>query len=324
MRRHTVVVILTLAAATARAQTSQPATPTVEQLITTRRLDEAKTQIDAMLARNANDANALYLMGRLQYAQGKSSAAVDWFEKAISHDDRTSAYHLWLGNALGDEAQKASKFRQPFLARRVKSEFERAVELDPRSVDGRLGLVDFYSIAPGFMGGDMDKARAQAAELLKLNPMRGHYGLARIAERQKDSVTAENELRAAVAAHPDSTFGYANLAGFYRRHTRWDDAFATWDALIKARPDLASAHANWGIYTVYSGRNLERGEREMKYYLANIPSDAAPTTISLVHLRLGQLYEKTARRELARGEYNEAIKAYPQNEEARKALAALR
>lgn len=306
------------------SQSSAAAPPTVEQLISTRRLDEAKVAIDAMLARDKNDPNALYLMGRYAYAQGNSSQAVDWFEKAVARNDQVAVYHLWLGNALGDETQKASKFRQPFLARRVKSEFERTVALDPRSVDGRLGLVDFYSVAPGIMGGDMNKAKAQAAEILPLNAMRGHYALARVAERQKDTVTAEKELRAAVAAQPDSNFGYAGLAAFLRRHGRWDDAFATWDALIKARPDLATAHANWGIYAVLSGKNLERGERELKYYLEHTPADAPPTTISLVHQQLGQLYEKTSRKELARAEYTEALKINPKNDAAKKALDALR
>jgi tetratricopeptide (TPR) repeat protein len=326
MPRLIALALLLVAPVAASAQTpaSPSAAPTVEQLITNRRFDEAKTAIDAMLARNGRDANALYLMGRLVYAEGNSGAAVDWFEKAVDRDDKVSVYHAWLGSALGDEAQRASKLRQPFLARRVRNEFERAVELDPASVPGRQGLVDFYSIAPGIMGGDMNKARVHAAELMKVSPMRGHYALARIAERQKDTVTAEKELRATVAVQPDSTFGYANLAGFYRRHTRWDDAFATWDALIKARPDLAAGHANWGIYAAISGMHYDRGERELKYYLANIPADAAPATISAVHYRLGQIYEKTARKDQARASYNEALKINPKNQDAKKALDALK
>jgi len=206
----------------------------------------------------------------------------------------------------------------------VKNEFERAVALDPRSVLARQGLVDFYSVAPGIMGGDMNKAKLQANEMLPLSAMRGHFALARIAERQKDSVTAEGEFKASVAAQPDSTFGYANLAAFYRRHERWDEAFATWDALIKARPDVVAAHANWGVLSALSGRNYERGERELKYYLANVPSDALPATISAVHFRLGQIYEKTSRRDAARAAYSEALKANPQNQDAKKALDGLK
>src|SRR5438552_4337711 len=184
-----------------------PAATTPEALINARRFDEARTTIDAMLAREKHDANALYYMGRLAYAQGNSGQAVDWFEKAVERNERSAVYHNWLGNALGDEAQKANKLRQPMLARRVKREFERAVELDPTLIAPREGLVTFYSVAPGIMGGSMDKAREQANEILKLSSLRGHWQLAQLAERQKDTVAAEHEYKTAVSAAPDSAAG---------------------------------------------------------------------------------------------------------------------
>src|SRR5438477_9728463 len=92
---------------------SAAATP--EQLINARRFEEARTTIDAMLARDRHDANALYYMGRLAYAQGNSGHAVGWFEKAVERSERSAVYQNWLGNALGDEAQKANKLRQPML-----------------------------------------------------------------------------------------------------------------------------------------------------------------------------------------------------------------
>ena len=101
------------------AQSPQPA-PSVlstEQLIVARKFDEAKPAVQAALARDKNDPNALYLMGRLVYAQGNSGEGVDWFEKAIARNSKIATYHTWLGNALGDETQRASKFRQPFLAK---------------------------------------------------------------------------------------------------------------------------------------------------------------------------------------------------------------
>ena len=161
-------------------------------------------------------------------------------------------------------------------------------------------------------------------EILKLSAMRGHYSLGRLAERQKDSTTAEREFRAAMTSQPDSAYGYGVLANFYRRQNRWDDAFAVWDALIAARPDLVVTHANWGIYAALSGQHLDRGERELKQYLANVPKDASPTTLSVVHWRLGQIYEKTSRAELARAEFTEAVKINPQNQDAKKSLDALK
>jgi tetratricopeptide (TPR) repeat protein len=306
----------------AQAPQPQPAL-SGEQLFESRRYDEAKAAFQAQLARNRNDTKALYYMGRIEYAQGNSGKAVDWFEKAVKRDERSSEIHTWLGNALGDEAQKASKFRQPFLARRVKSEYERAVELDPKSIDAREGLVGFYSIAPGFMGGDMEKARAQAAEIAKLNPIRGHLQTGRVAERAKDSVTAEREYNALIASYPDSVIGYNALAVYYRAHSRWDDSFATHERLMAKRPDDLPVHLSWAGTSAMSGKNLERGEREAKFYLANA-KDAPQSSLSSAHWRLGMIYEKTARKEMARAEYKEAIRLWPSNQNAKRSLEALK
>ncbi len=314
---------LLLAVASVAAQTpSVPATP--QQLFEARRFDEARSAFQAQLSRNKNDAVALYYMGRIADAQDKSGEAVDWFEKAVKLDDRNALYHFWLGAALGDEAQKASKFRQPFLARRVKSEFERAVALDPQMLDARFGLLDFYSIAPGIMGGSMEMAREQAAAIGRLNPMRGHLAAARIALRQKNDTLAIREYEAAIAIAPDSTAGYFELAGLYRSRQRWAESLATYDRLLGRKPDEAVARARWGIVSAVSGMEMERGERELKLFLANAPAETTTQSFSNVHFRLGQIYEKTGRKELARSAYEESLKLNAGQAEAKKALAGLK
>jgi tetratricopeptide (TPR) repeat protein len=305
------------------AQATPPKPLSAVQLIDARRLDEAQPLVQAMLARNSDDPEALFLMGRLVYARGNSHEAVDWLEKAIKRNDRIAVYHTWLGNALGDEAQRASKFRQPFLARRVKTEFEQAVTLDPASVDAREGLVGFYSIAPGFLGGDMNKARAQAAAISKLDPIRGHLQTGRVAERANDPATAEREYNALIASFPDSIIGYNALAALYRTQSRWDEAFAIHERIMVQHPQDLAVHLSWAGTSAMSGTYLDRGEREAKFYLANA-KDAAPTSLSNAHWRLGMIYEKTSRNELARAEYNEALKLWPSNPNAKRSLAALR
>jgi len=305
------------------AQSSATAV-TPEKLFELRRFDEARAAFEGILAKDKNDANALFYLGRIAEAQGKSGDAVDWYEKAVKRDDKNALYHFYLGSAVGTEAQKANKLRQPFLARRVKSEFERSVQLDPNLIDPRFGLVDFYSIAPGIMGGSMDKAREQAAEIGKLNAMRGHEANARIANRVKDTITVEKEWRAAITVAPDSARGYSGLATFYRGRGRYDEAAAVYDEWMKARPNDATPHANWGIVAVLAGKNLERAERELKYWFEHYPKDTPPAVVSGIHFRLAQLYEKQSRKDLARAEYEEAVKLNPDNQDAKKALAALK
>lgn len=324
------ITIAPLVAGGAQApQTSATAAPvaqTPERLIQERRFDEAHTVLRAQLTRDRNDANAMYWMGRASDGEGKTDDAIGWFEKAVKVDDNNAVYHLWLGNSVGDKAQNASKLKQPFLARRVKSEFERAVALDPTLIDARQGLVDFYSMAPGFMGGSMDKAKEQVAEITKLSPLQGHRSGARLGERDdKDLTGAEREYQAAIATAPDSLQAYYALAALYRRQSKWDDAFAAYERILKLKPGELVPHLGWGAVSAISGKSIEKGERELRYFLANgTLKTVGNQNLAGAHFRLGQICEKTNRRDQAKAEYTEALKINPQHPLAQKALDALK
>ena len=101
-------------------------------------------------------------------------------------------------------------------------------------------------------------------------------------------------------------------------------AMDVYDRLIAARPDETVAHALWGIVSAISGLEMERGERELRYYLANAPRETTPQSYSNVHFRLGQILEKTGRKDDARAEYAESLRRNPKNDDARKARDALK
>lgn len=325
MIRELPIPLVVALLAGAGGQAAAQCAGTTQTMYQERKYDEARAETQAHLKQNPGDAAALYCMGRIATAQDKSGEAVDWFEKAVKIDDRNSLYHLWLGQALGSEAQRANKLRQPFLGRRVKSEFERAVALDPTSIDARHGLIQFYAVAPGIVGGSMEKAKAQAAEIAKLNAMRGHIELAVLLEREKDYTAAELEYVAAVTvAQPDSLVAPLTLGAYYQRRQKWDEAFELYGRLIKEKPDNIAAHLGYARISALSGKNLERGESELKTILADPPKDWTPATLSAVHTRLGTIYEKQGRKELARAEYDRAVSLNAKNEEAKKALLALK
>ena len=300
------------------------AASTGEALFEARKFDEARSAFQARVKQNPRDVTALAFLGRIAHAQGKHGEAIDWLEKAVKLDDANAMYHFWLGSAIGDEAQRASKLRQPFLARRIKSEFERAVALDSTLLEPRLGLVDFYSVAPGIMGGSTDKAREQAAAIGRLNPMRGHLANARIAMRQKNDSAAVQEHEAAIAAAPDSTPAYYALSSFHRSRSRWPEAMELMDRLMKVRPNDPVPHGWWGIISAISGIDLERGERELNHYLAHPLPETTSQSFANVHFRLGQIYEKTGRPAAARAEYEKALSFNPELADARTALKALK
>src|SRR5438094_5679460 len=96
------------------------------KLLTDLKYDEARAETQAQLKANPSDDALMHCMGTIFMEQDKSGDAADWFERAVKTTDKSAQHHLWLGNALGDQAQHANKLKQPFLARRVKTEFERA------------------------------------------------------------------------------------------------------------------------------------------------------------------------------------------------------
>ncbi len=298
--------------------------PSIQKLATEQKYDEARAEAQALIKKNASDDAALQCMGRLYLAQGKSGDAVDWFEKAVKVNDNSALHHLYLGDALGSEAQKANKLRQPMLARRLKAELERAVALDPNLVDAHEGLRQFYLQAPGFMGGSQEKAKEQAMIILRLNPLRGHLALANNADHNKDLATAESELKAAVDAASDSATAWYSLGAFYQNQKRWQDAFALYDRMIKEKPDETLAHFLYGRVAAISGENMDRGERELKYWLSSAPSTAPIPTQSGAHMRIAMIYERQGKKDAARSEYQTALSINPKNTEAKKMLDALK
>ena len=299
--------------------------PSIQKLVDDDKFDEARSEVQALLAKNEKDDAALHCMGRIYMEMDKPGDAIGWFEKSVAASDKLSSHHLWLANALGAQAPHTNRLKLPFLARRVKSEFDKAVALDSSSVDARRGLVMFYSQAPGMLGGDVNKAKAQAREILKLNAMRGHVEMAGLLEsKDKDTVSAEQEYTAAIDAAPDSTFGYGNLAQFYRRHKRYADAIAVYERLLKVRPDWANAHLNIGYNLVLWGEDIDRAEREVKQWFAEPPKSAPLPTVSFAHYVLGMAYERQAKKDSARVAYQTALSINPRNNDAKKALDALK
>jgi tetratricopeptide (TPR) repeat protein len=296
-----------------------------ESLFRERKFDEARTAAKAQIAANKNDANAMYWLGRVAEAEDKGKEALDWFEKAVKIDDKNALYHFWIGNVVGEEAQNASPLRQPFLAKRVKNEFEKAVALDPTLVEARQGLANFYQMAPGIMGGSNEKAAEQVRAIQKLNPYRGHFAAAQYAQRDKNPEGELREWQAGIAAFPDSASFYYNIAGAQRRQSKWDEAFATYETMFKKFPNETVPHLGWGAVSALSGKQLEKGEAELKWFIANAKIETVGNqNMAGAHFRLGMIYEKTARKELARAEYNETQKLNPQHPDVKKALAGLK
>ena len=280
----------------------------------------ARAEFVAALKRDDRDARAHHYLGRLAMLQNDADAAADHFERAVKLDATVSDYHFWYGNAVAQKGSRASKLKQPFLAGRAMSELERAVALDERNIEARDMLVDFYSMAPGVMGGSADKAREQARAIARIDTMRGHVAAGRLAMRAKDTAAVEREMNAAIAAAPDSLRAYSSLATWYATEKKWPQAFRTVDRYIGQRPDDPHGLYHVGRIAALSGEQLDRGEQSLRAFLAAPPKDAPPPLVARAYLRLGQVLEHAGKRADARSAFEQAVKLDSRNDEAKKAL----
>jgi tetratricopeptide (TPR) repeat protein len=118
------------------------------------------------------DPAGAYYLGRIAFENAQYAQAATWFERAVQLDNDNSDYHRWLGRTYGQQAQHAGG-EAFFLARKVKTHLEKAVELNPDNIEARFDLLEYYLQAPAFLGGDAAKAKKQAAEIAKRNAAMG-------------------------------------------------------------------------------------------------------------------------------------------------------
>ena len=273
---------------------------------------------------SAQSFDDLLKRGRAQADSGKGDAAVATLERAVQLNPKSADAHFQLGRALGTVAQRASILRQPMLARRVKSEFEKAADLAPEMVAPREGLIQFYLQAPGVMGGSVAKAREQAAAIAKVNALRGHFADATIANHEKDPAGAERAFRAAATAFPDSLNAVTALVNFLAGLGKGDDAFSVLDKYLAKHPGDRVAQFYVGRTAAMTGKQLDRGEQALRALLAAQAADTGPrVALETVHFRLGDIAAQRGDKARARAEYEAALKINPKLEQARRALAAL-
>jgi tetratricopeptide (TPR) repeat protein len=297
---------------------SAQSTDQAQQLYNSQKYSEARVMLEPIAKR---DAAAALLMGKVLLQLDDPSKSIDYLETAIKLDPRSSDAYDWLGKAYGTQAQRVSKLKLPFLAKKTKTAWDKAIELDPNNLEARQDIIQYYLQAPGFLGGSKDKAKQTALEIKKRNGYRGAFAVASVCVAMKDEACVENEFRSLMSSYSDSSAGYTQLAAFYSNGKQYDKAFAVVDARLKAKPTDPAALYSYGRTASISGQNLERGEQALRAYIA-APLANGPN-IANAHYRLGLIAEKRGDKAAARREYQAALQQNPGYPEAKKALAAI-
>jgi len=273
-------------------------------LLAAGRVDEVIQTLQPQLAHSPNDAASQNLLCRAYFMLEEWDHGIPACERAVNLDSTNALYHLWLGRIYGEKADRASFLTAMGLAKKVRAEFEHAVELDPSNVAARTDLAEFYLEAPGIVGGGKDKARAQAEAIARLDPAAAHWVTGRLAERAKDETAAEREYRAAIDASHGGAHAWLNLAIFFRRTSQFDpmeQALTTMESRPLDRPESLM---DGGGMLLRTNRNPAMGIRFLRRYLQS-PVEAGPAFKA--HYLLGQLLEKQGDHPAAIAEFRAAL-----------------
>jgi tetratricopeptide (TPR) repeat protein len=228
-----------------------------------------------------------FYLGRLALWFDDPARSVAYLERAVQEAPGNPRYQNALGDACGLTAQRANVFARLAWARRCRTAYLRAVELEPRNVDYRWSLMNYYQQAPRIAGGGLDRAYAEAAEIRRLDPSVGRIAYATV------EVAAKH----------------------------YDHAFGEFEAVLRSQPDDFVALYQIGRCAALSGERLELGLASLRrcLRLPLPPGERQPKYVN-VHFRMGNILEKMGDAAGARAEYQAALRENPDFRSAQDAL----
>jgi tetratricopeptide (TPR) repeat protein len=241
----------------------------------------AEEILTRLAVEDPKNAEVAYVMGLVMNAEKKYGHGLSWLERAVALDPANEHYLADYGGSSLEEADRENSYT---LATRGRDAMIQAIGMNPKDVDARDGLMQFYAKAPWPLG-DKAEAKRQAEAIAALNPVRGLVAAAFLAITEK----------------------------------RYGEAITLCRRAIAQEPNDYSALYNLGRAASFSGTELDLGIASLRKCLTLTPTseDAGP---SAVQYRLGTLFEKKGDYPAARAAYRAAIQLDPHNKPAVQAL----
>lgn len=280
---------------------------TVEEgraLMQDRKYKEAKAVFESILNKDDNNAEAHLYLGMLYLnrnnPENNVEAAVDQTEKAVELAPDNAECQYGYGAALGTKVRNAGVIKQMILAPKIRKAFQRAVELNPKHVQARLGLAQYYMMAPSIAGGDEQEAWKQIDEVVKLDEVQGRLTRAWFLEREKKNDDAEKEYRTLLSSKPKEwriwkTYGY-----FEYRLQRYDKSIDCFEKYVELCPTTADSYQSLAEALLKTGE-IDRALNNLTLSLG-IDNNFVPAIISL-----GEAYQAKGQKKEAKEAYQRAL-----------------
>ncbi len=308
-------------------------------------LDKAKAVVDQILAANDADFDGRVLQAQVELLSKDAQGALDHFRELLKDAPQNAQIHAGLAGchlALGEE----------LLGRQ---ELEKVVELSPENTTARIQLARLYlkdkdadtALARLEPLGEMNAPPPQGIEMLlslllqKGKTEEAHKVIDTLAERfPNNPIFATQQavleartgnldkgiaiLKKQVEAKPKSVQLLSSLSRLYEWGNKGKEAVATYDRILKLKPDDAMAANNLAYRLAEMGKQMDRAASLAKGLMERYPKDAnvADTYAWVLH-KQGKAKEARGILEKAlEGKEAKAIPAIVRYHQAAIALAA--
>ncbi len=273
----------------------------------------ALARVEPLVATHAEDAEVQFRHAEALIGVGRPDEAIPKLEALIARNPENGAYHRMLGAAHQRKMEAVfaanpglgAMMRMRKMLKDTLAELETAARLAPDDVEARVMLASIYLEAPGFMGGDVDKALAQAEALERLDRVAALKVRASAAAHE-DDVDESAALYARADALDKTAGSLVALGVMYVGNERYDDALRTFRAATEKDPDAPAPWYQIGRVAALSGTALDEGVAGLTRYLAfEMRPDALPSA-GWAHLRLGNIHAHAKRIDAARAAFRAA------------------
>lgn len=240
------------------------------------KLDEARTIVDAILAKDANNARALKFKGDLLQADnGAPAETMQAYSKAVEADPKNAAAHGALLTML---------FKQGDLDA-VGKQLDKLKAIAPNSPQTR-----YFETLLAFQKKDMPRARELSQELMKVasNNVQSLV-LAGAIELQFNALAqAESHLEKALQGAPNFALARQLLTTTYLRRGQPEKALATLQPALKGDVQDGKTNALAGEVFLQNG-DINKAEEYFAKAAKQDPTNArSRTALALTHLASGK------------------------------------
>ncbi len=193
-----------------------------------------------------NDAQVYYYLGCIAQAKDEYDQAIAYLEKAIKIDNKKAQYYVMLGEALGLKSKNVNMIKAAMTLSKVRSAFQKALELDPDNLSAREGLFMIYLFAPPMAGGDSAKAEQLLKEIQEKNPARGLIAQGMKLMKEQKIPQVESIFAQAAELGKDDTDIQMRVARFFLERKDFRKAIQCIERYIELKPEDPAGYLTKG------------------------------------------------------------------------------